>query len=196
MADGLPEIPSSRPGEVVVWDAATGREVRTLRGHARRVFCVAFSRDGRQIVSAGDDRCVRIWDAATGRELRLLRGHSSAVVAVAFSPDGSRIASAEARTGTVKVWDASETPGVRVDPEGRQVVAFTAPGASPARLVAAGVGDTVRLRDPAGARAGRSRAATTRPSSPLPPGRTPRSPRLRMTGRSGSGTAPTAVRPC
>jgi hypothetical protein len=52
-----------------MWDTASGRELRTLSGHA---FCVrecAVSPDGSWIVSVSDDNTLRIWDAASGKEL-------------------------------------------------------------------------------------------------------------------------------
>ena len=50
------------------WDAATGDEVLTARGHNRKITCVAMSPDGRQIASGSHDQTVRIWNPATGRE--------------------------------------------------------------------------------------------------------------------------------
>jgi len=43
--------------------------LQTLEGHTEGVTSVAFSPDGKQIVSGSDDRTVRRWDAATGQQL-------------------------------------------------------------------------------------------------------------------------------
>ena len=98
-------------GMLKVWDAETGREIRTLRGHTRGVVSVAFSPEGGRIVSASFDGTVKIWDAETGKEkltlldTRTLRGGASPVSSVAFSPDGRRIVSGDL-DGILKVWDA------------------------------------------------------------------------------------------
>jgi len=49
---------------------------------------VAFSPDGKQVVSGSDDGTVRLWDAVTGAPLQTLEGHSGWVNSVAFSLDG------------------------------------------------------------------------------------------------------------
>ena len=66
---------------------------------------MAFSPDGRRIVSGGFDKTVRIWDAGTGQQIGApLTGHTKTVESVAFSPDGRRIASGGDKT--VRIWDA------------------------------------------------------------------------------------------
>jgi eukaryotic-like serine/threonine-protein kinase len=97
------------PGELKVWDAETGKELRNITGHKGMVASVAFSPDGERILSGGADKTVKVWDAATGKELLNLRGHGEVVFSVAFSPDGKRIASSSwqvEQPGEVKVWDA------------------------------------------------------------------------------------------
>jgi WD40 repeat protein/serine/threonine protein kinase len=95
-------------GELKVWNAQTGQELLTLfKGF---VSCVAFSPDGKRLVSAGGAGGgmpgeVKVWDAQTGQELQTLKGHSNFVYGVTFSPDGKRLASA-CRDKTVKLWDA------------------------------------------------------------------------------------------
>src|SRR5438309_7514536 len=87
-----------------MWDARTGLETLTFKGHTGRVDGVAFSPDGQRLASASGDNTVKVWDARTGQETLTLKGHTSWVHAVAFSPDGQRLASASA-DGTVKVWE-------------------------------------------------------------------------------------------
>jgi hypothetical protein len=93
------------PGKVIVWDATTGREILTLRGHTGPVNSVAFSPDGTRLASASDDQTVKLWDVTTGEALLTLQGHRGPVNYVAFSPDGKHLASAS-EDGTIRVWDA------------------------------------------------------------------------------------------
>jgi WD40 repeat protein len=53
-----------RPGEIKLWDIASGEETLTLRGHTEAVYSLAFSSDGSRLVSGGADRTVKIWDAS------------------------------------------------------------------------------------------------------------------------------------
>ena len=51
-----------------------GWQERVLRGHSEELNSVAFSRDGKWIVSGSDDHLVKIWDVATGAEVRTFKG--------------------------------------------------------------------------------------------------------------------------
>jgi WD40 repeat protein len=77
-----------------VWDAASERELATLRGHTDKVTNAAWSPDGKQIVTASWDQTARVWGAASGRELATLRGHTDKVTNAAWSPDGKQIVTA------------------------------------------------------------------------------------------------------
>jgi WD40 repeat protein/beta-lactamase regulating signal transducer with metallopeptidase domain len=82
-------------GSVVrIFDVETGRQLRQLEGHPASVMGVAWSPDGKTLLSGSYDRTARLWDMETGRELHVFRDHRNWVWAVGFSPDGRRILSA------------------------------------------------------------------------------------------------------
>jgi WD40 repeat protein/serine/threonine protein kinase len=91
-----------KPGEVKVWEVATGRELHTLQGHSGVVKSVAFSPGGIRLASGSRDGTVKVWDASSGQMLRSLSGWA---LSVAFSPDGTRLASGHLQP--IKLWNAS-----------------------------------------------------------------------------------------
>jgi serine/threonine protein kinase len=110
--DGKRIVSGSEDNTLKVWDAQTGKETLTLKGHSGPVFSVSFSPDGKRIVSGShgndfmDPGEIKVWDAQTGLETLTLEGHSEPVYSVSFSPDGKRIVSGSGDK-TVKVWDIS-----------------------------------------------------------------------------------------
>ncbi len=135
-----------RPGEIKLWDADKGTEVRTLKGHAGWVKRVAYSPDGKRIVSGSQDTTLKLWDADKGTEVRTLKGHTAPVSSVAFSPDGKRIVSGS-KDNTVKVWDADKgqlTRSFDGHTGGVTSVAFSPDGK---RIVSGGNDNTVKVWD-------------------------------------------------
>jgi WD40 repeat protein len=108
-------------GEIRLWDTASGHEEAVLRGHTLPVTSVAFSPDGKRLVSGsggsnspGQIGDVVVWDLADRRAVLTLVGHRGPVTGVACSPDGKYLASSSGAWdttkgyvgGDVKVWDA------------------------------------------------------------------------------------------
>jgi WD40 repeat protein len=89
----------------VVWDRRTGTQLHRLRGHHAEVQTVAFSADGRWVVTGDREGIAIVWDAASGALIRRLVGHTDTIEEIAISPDAKLIATAS-DDQTVVLWDA------------------------------------------------------------------------------------------
>jgi WD40 repeat protein/tRNA A-37 threonylcarbamoyl transferase component Bud32 len=112
--DGRWIITGSDDNTARIWDAATGqlREWRPnpetnielkLAAHTSGVSAVAFTPDGRRVLTGGKDMTAKLWDAQTGKEILTLTGQTGEITSVAVSPDGRYFLTAS-RDGTMVVW--------------------------------------------------------------------------------------------
>lgn len=86
--------------------------IRQFKGHTGKVNSISFSKDGRHVLSAGDDGTACLWDKETGAEIRKFTGRASYAKSLAFSPDGRFIATA-CWDNTARLWDLSAGQEVR-----------------------------------------------------------------------------------
>ena len=115
----------------------------TLQGDG---YGLAFSPDGKQIVTSGRNGEIKLWDLQSRTELFTLLGHEGIINSVAFSPDGSRLASASG-DGTAKVWDLDTQQvihNLRGHTDEVYSVAFSKDGT---RIVTASIDGTARVWD-------------------------------------------------
>ena len=73
-------------GALKVWDAATGRERLSLKGHRFSPRSLAFFPDGETLASGSVDGTVRIWDLAIGRARATFKVPGGSVKSIAVSP--------------------------------------------------------------------------------------------------------------
>jgi WD40 repeat protein/tRNA A-37 threonylcarbamoyl transferase component Bud32 len=108
---------------VRLWDVASGKEGRVLRGHTNRVVSACFSPDARRILTASWDGTARLWDAATGKELFAFSDPHFSVRSAVFNKDGRRVLLVSAKSKNdshrllrdAKKLPASVDPALRAD---------------------------------------------------------------------------------
>jgi len=99
-------------GQLKVWDLATRNEILTLTNpvadsHGDRGFrTVAWSPDGKSLLTAGADAAARIWNIAAKEPVLTFREHAHLLSSAVWSPDGRRIVSKD-WSGVVLIWEAA-----------------------------------------------------------------------------------------
>jgi len=145
-------------GEVKVIDLSTGKELPGPKPHNDWTCSVAFSPDGKFLVSAGGSEFkpernrgkttgqIKLWDRAAGKELGEFIGHSNKVFSAAFSADSKTLATASA-DATVRLWDVASR-SQRIVLNGHEDAVWSVAFSPDATMVASASGDrTVKLWD-------------------------------------------------
>jgi WD40 repeat protein len=97
---------------VLLWDAATGKELGRLDGPNSRIRSLAYSADGKTLAAASSDGRISLWDVAAGKERLCITAHPDNIdspfrssPAVAFAADGKTLVSCSTDK-TIRLWDA------------------------------------------------------------------------------------------
>lgn len=92
---------------IKLWDARSGRLLRSLAGHSNGVNSLSFNRAGTRILSGSADATVRLWDAATGAQLLVHK--LDRVLSTAFMPDENSVAvGVEKGAAVLPVYDTTQ----------------------------------------------------------------------------------------
>ena len=124
--DGALVAVAGRADEAIhIWDVAKEKEQHAFGGHRAGPLTVAFSRDGKTVLTTNRERgryavveewagwSLRRWDAASGKELRVVQEDLKGEVHwTAFSPDGGLLA-VVTHDGKLRLWDADSGKQLR-----------------------------------------------------------------------------------
>jgi WD40 repeat protein len=132
------KLVASADNQIQLWDIGGGSQLvrrKRVGEHGQWVGGLAFSPDGRSLVSGGEDGKIKVWEVATGRLVTTLQPRRERWRAIAFSPDGATLAAAGVDHGLV-IWDTATwtirhqvseqnrtgAEALAFAPDGRQVV--------------------------------------------------------------------------
>jgi len=124
--------------KLILWEVATGRELRSFYGHSNWVTSVAFSPDGKIALTGSIDGALILWDIATGNEIQKLgyhphnwtdddhlstcRGHQDNIFDTSFSTDGKIILSI-GNYHEIKLWNTAT--GKELQDFEKPIITFT-----------------------------------------------------------------------
>ncbi|KAG1791051.1 WD40-repeat-containing domain protein [Suillus plorans] len=91
-------------GSIKIWDTKTGELVATLKGHTWTVGCLAYTKDGKTLISGSDDHSIRTWNTKTWKQTALLQAHTNQIWAIVTSPNDHILASAS-YDNTALLWN-------------------------------------------------------------------------------------------
>src|SRR5262245_1991264 len=105
----------SKPGEIKIWDATTGKLLATMQGHKLAITSLAWHPQKNLLASGNFDKTVRLWDVTLHKELATLTGHRAEVKSVAFAPGGDRLASGS-RDKSIRIWNVDQAITGKTEP--------------------------------------------------------------------------------
>jgi RNA polymerase sigma factor (sigma-70 family) len=137
---------ANHDGTVRLFEAATGKQLQVLRGHAHSVVSVAFSPDGKVLASGSNDQTIRLWDPTTGALLNPRPGHDGSIGSVLTSADGKRAVSAGSDR-TLRTWDLTTAKELLTLRDFKSVIHAVALSPDGTILAAGLENGTIQLRD-------------------------------------------------
>lgn len=120
--------------DVHVWDLAARQFLCTLKRHSDSVTALAFSPDGKLLLSGGQDRKAVLWDVLAGRAVQEFVGHAAVITGVGFT-SGSGLAITSSTISDLRLWKTADgslagrlggvaaIEGAAFVPETRQIIA-------------------------------------------------------------------------
>jgi WD40 repeat protein len=103
--DGKEENSFYKPGELILWDVASGKARQRLTGFRSAVACLACTPDGKTLIAGDFDKELSFWNVATGKRRAVVKGMTDTVEHLAISPDGKLLVSAHDFSDVVEFWD-------------------------------------------------------------------------------------------
>jgi WD40 repeat protein len=95
-------------GAINLWDPATGKKIRGIRGTTKHWYRMSFSADSRLLAARGDEGLIQVWDTATGKVLHRLKAPSPQDNQIILSPDGKTLASSCSDNHAISLWDVAK----------------------------------------------------------------------------------------
>jgi WD40 repeat protein len=114
---------SASEEKVKLWDAVSGREIRTISN------CFAplvFSSDGRSLLATDQQNNIKLWNVSNGQIFKVLGKHTQSIVSLAVSRDGAQIVSGD--KFNIAFWDAKSGQLLRSAAGGAYSASFSSDG--------------------------------------------------------------------